>query len=62
MKDLYFGADFEDKSLLCTEDGRKLNFCSGINHVNGETVHGMVYKEDGELKHWGVQLHTLPDG
>ena len=58
MADFYFGADFEDESLHCAEDGRKLNFRTEINHVSGETVHGMICKENEELKPWGVQLYT----
>jgi hypothetical protein len=60
MVDYYYGADFEDESLISDEEGRKLNFRAEINHENGMTVHGMICNKD--LMAWGVQLMTSPDG
>jgi hypothetical protein len=60
MEDYYYGADFEDESLISDEEGRKLNFRAEINHENGMTVHGMICNKD--LMPWGVQLMTYPDG
>jgi hypothetical protein len=52
MIDYYYGADFEDESLISDEEGRKLNFRAEINHENGMTVHGMISNEN--FTPWGV--------